>query len=448
MPEIVEKIITFLFIGFAVLLPYLFLCLVPFWGNFKVPKRKFYISTAIFSICYTIIVFIAFKSNFLTYWWSVQVFNNVSTGSIFVFCWFMIKTPISKLLFVHLSVRTYTTYVCGVAYHFEAKYFPYITDNLLGFYYEVIHSLVFLVTLPFVYKFFHKLVKPAIANSAPYIWKYLWIIPAIFVTSISIFNEMYDPSHFASLQYLSIILLFAIGSFLIYYVITKMVTQTEKNTLLMRNIATTEKQLELQSENYKMLQSHISETKKARHDLRHHLSVIQSFINTGEKEKLTEYINKYKASLPNDSEIMFCENFTINSLLCHYFNIARSEGIQVDVNLELPENMGISDIDLCIIFGNCIENAIEACRRIESGKFIKINSRLKEDMLAITIDNSFDGVVKKAGDAFLSMKHDGEGIGVSSVKGVARKYGEIAQFEVKGNIFQASIMLRVQPIKV
>ena len=65
-------------------------------------------------------------------------------------------------------------------------------------------------------------------------------------------------------------------------------------------------------------------------------------------------------------------------------------------------------------------------------------------MLAVTIDNSFDGKLKKKGDAFMSLKHKGEGIGTSSVKAIAEKYGGAAQFEPKDNFFQASVMLRVK----
>ena len=65
-------------------------------------------------------------------------------------------------------------------------------------------------------------------------------------------------------------------------------------------------------------------------------------------------------------------------------------------------------------------------------------------MLAITIDNSFDGKLNKKDDAFMSLKHKGEGIGISSVKAIAEKYGGAAQFEAKENVFQVSVMLRVK----
>jgi sensor histidine kinase YesM len=67
-------------------------------------------------------------------------------------------------------------------------------------------------------------------------------------------------------------------------------------------------------------------------------------------------------------------------------------------------------------------------------------------MLAITIDNNFDGVIEKEGGVYLSRKSSEDrprGIGISSVQAVAQKYGGEARFEAKGNVFQVSVMLRV-----
>jgi len=200
--------------------------------------------------------------------------------------------------------------------------------------------------------------------------------------------------------------------------------------------------LEIQKEYYKMLHTHIDETKKARHDLRYHISVFQSFIDTGETQKLAGYLSEYKKSIPDDTGLEYCENYAVNSILHYFVEMALSEGVQVDVHTELPEKISINDTDLCIIFGNCLENAIEASRKVEGSKFIKVSSVIRGDMLAITVDNSFSGAVIKRGEMFLSEKQDG-GIGISSVNAVADKYKGETRFETKDNVFLASIMLQL-----
>jgi len=203
------------------------------------------------------------------------------------------------------------------------------------------------------------------------------------------------------------------------------------------------RQLALQGEHYNVLQTHITETKRAEHDLRHHLSVIQSYNNAGESKKLEEYLSNYIGSLPGKADITFCENFAVSAILQYYINIAGKEGIQVDVNTIVPGETGVSDSDLCIIFGNCVENAIEACRKLEGEKFIKIRSNHTGKLLTINISNSFDGKLNKEGDSFMSRKHTGEGIGISSVRAVVDKYGDSARFETDGNVFRVVIILRI-----
>jgi len=182
---------------------------------------------------------------------------------------------------------------------------------------------------------------------------------------------------------------------------------------------------------------------RAEHDLRHHLSVIRSYSAERENKKLDDYLSKYIESLPDKSKLAVCENSAVNSILQYYIGIAKKEGVAVDVNVNVPANTNISDTDLCIVFGNCFENAIEACRRFDGEKFIKIRSKLTKEMFTIIIANSFDGSIKKEGDKFLSLKHDGEGIGIPSVKAVVEKYGDSAQFEADGNEFRATIILCV-----
>ena len=98
--------------------------------------------------------------------------------------------------------------------------------------------------------------------------------------------------------------------------------------------------------------------------------------------------------------------------------------------------------DLAIIFGNLLENAIEACLKIDKEKrFIRISSDISYDMLIITMDNSYDGNLLSVDGRFRSTKREGFGIGLSSVQSVAEKYGGNARFEDKDGHFQSSVYI-------
>jgi len=219
--------------------------------------------------------------------------------------------------------------------------------------------------------------------------------------------------------------------------------QIDHSNNMKLQISIMDNHIKSQEEHYKSIQTYIAETKRAEHDLRHHIKVIQSYLTAGENDKLDEYLSKYAESLPSVTEASFCENFAVNSIMQYYISIAKKEDIHVDVNLEVPANTGISDSDMCIVFGNCIENAIEACRKQDRNRYIKVRSKLTGKMFTVIVINSFDGKMKKDGDSFLSLKREGEGVGISSIRAVVNKYGESAQFEADGNEFRAVIILRV-----
>ncbi|MCL2820354.1 MAG: GHKL domain-containing protein [Oscillospiraceae bacterium] len=195
------------------------------------------------------------------------------------------------------------------------------------------------------------------------------------------------------------------------------------------------------TEYYTALSSHITETKRAEHDLRQHLTTIKAYNKGFEHEKLSGYLDELFKSIPDSSNITFCENFAVNSILHYYFSIAKKENIDIHINAEIPADTGINDTDLCIIFGNCIENAIEACCRTDGDRYIKIQSKLFGEMLTIVITNSFDGNIQIENDKFMSQKRKGEGIGISSVKAIVEKYGDSANFEKSNNEFNVKIIL-------
>lgn len=221
-------------------------------------------------------------------------------------------------------------------------------------------------------------------------------------------------------------------------------TAAEKRRLE-TEVASMGRVLALQREQYAAIAENAEAVKAQRHDLHHQLAVIKDYNHAGEKEKLNDYLEELTANLYTSGERKVCENFAVNAVVLHYVTLAENEGIETSVQLMVPgKTGGVRDSDLSIIVGNFLENAIEACKRMTTGKrFIKLRSRVRDDKLVITMDNSFDGYYQENGELFYSRKRDGQGIGLSSVLAVAKKYGGNAKFEAKGNVFLSSVYVTV-----
>lgn len=107
----------------------------------------------------------------------------------------------------------------------------------------------------------------------------------------------------------------------------------------------------------------MDEMRRARHDLRQHLAVVQSFIDRDDKAGLSEYIDIYKSELPPDTLELYCRDDVVNAVLCYYASQARGSGIRFEAKVDYPADCPVSATDITVLLGNLLENAVEACRR-------------------------------------------------------------------------------------
>jgi len=225
---------------------------------------------------------------------------------------------------------------------------------------------------------------------------------------------------------------------------TDSINTYKQNAILRENINNTEKLLDMQKEYYLAIKSRIEESKKTSHDFRQNILLIRSYAEKGSNNKLIEFIDRYVESFKGMPDILLCKNDAINSILSYYIKIGEKDQIRIDIHINLPEKLPYSDSDLCVIFGNLLENAVEACRRINSDRYIILRAKKINNSIVIAVDNSFDGNACSYGKTFLSLKRNGqEGIGLSSIRSVANKYEGDASFEAdcKNKIFKASVVL-------
>lgn len=122
---------------------------------------------------------------------------------------------------------------------------------------------------------------------------------------------------------------------------------------------------------------------------------------------------------------------------------AKNYGIDVNIDVIIPNELSISDTDLTVLFGNLLENAIDGCKTITiENKFINLKiKKPNEGALVFSIKNTFNGNVKLENGKFLSTKEQGSGIGIESVKYVVNKYKGAIEFKSDEETFSVSGVL-------
>lgn len=201
-----------------------------------------------------------------------------------------------------------------------------------------------------------------------------------------------------------------------------------------------EKRIEIQKESYNQISEQMNNTKRLRHDMKQHIYVMESFLNKGEYKNLSDYLSSYKSSFDVLETEIFCNNPTINALLHYYCVCAKKNSIKFKVSVSANKDIPVCDTDLSIIFGNLIENALEACaRQSQSKKAISIYGTADENKLMFCIKNTFDKNILLKEGKFLSSKRDDYGIGIESVKKVIKKYNGVIDINYNNVEFKVSV---------
>lgn len=307
--------------------------------------------------------------------------------------------------------------------------------------------MILVITFPFIYSFFQKTLRRALDYSHGFsIWHVMWIIPVcnnflfnlLFSPNISNYNILPDDS-FYYVPPIWVILTFAT-----YAITLQMAIITSENVTLSEKYHMSETLLLSQQKQTEILQKQIEQTSRTRHDLRHHLLIIETHIINKDWDALGTYVKTYRSSIPESPNI-YCKNATINSLIGYYKEMAEQDKTKLNVSVSLSDSLSFPSTDLCSVIANLLENAIDACCHMKSeNRFIdlKIFSQ-SNSVLAIVIENSYEGEIKRFNDTFISSKQKNrKGIGISSIRNIVEQYNGIAKFEYQDHVFKVSILMR------
>ena len=310
-------------------------------------------------------------------------------------------------------------------------------------------SLCLALVMPFillpVFLFFRWEKKSFSEEKQPvYVWQYCWLVPVTFYLIWS--HEFYgkDDPILLSLSGRNVFFLLVVnfGAFLIYYLILRMIKDNADYTRLREENHV----LSMELMQYDGLNQRIALARQGRHDLRHHIVTMENLLESGDVDALRSYLAEIGEKYQVEGALTFCSNRTVNGILTYFAEIANAKEIEFKVRIGIPEDIPIAKTDLSILFGNLLENAIEACQKQSSGpRKIIVRGQVAKNTLALTVDNTYETIPEKDRlGRFRSMKHSGEGVGTESVKNIVSRYGGVVQFETRGDLFCVSAMLYLQ----
>lgn len=360
-----------------------------------------------------------------------------------ILAFLLVKDSFPKLMFTWLLFLAWQFFVLGNANFIESRFFWDFSGQHPYLVYNVARIAVYLITFPFMFRFFRHTVVDALNINDKTIWRHFWKIP-LFPT---LFGMLYcftgDVYAYATWQFMVSRYLMLFGACYVSYVALKVLEISHSRTQLEEALKFADRSLLAQKKQYDALTAHMEENRRARHDLRQHLAVVQSYMERDDKAGLNEYIRGYMDRLPPDMAEYFCGNEVVNAIISYYAAQARELGIVFTAKTAYPKDCPVRDMDISVLLGNLLENAVDACRREPgNGKFIKLRIKQKgASTLLILVDNTCVSVVSFKDGTPLSSKREGVGIGVASVREIAARYHGTAHFEQREDVFYASVRL-------
>ncbi|MEG1577814.1 MAG: GHKL domain-containing protein [Oscillospiraceae bacterium] len=199
-----------------------------------------------------------------------------------------------------------------------------------------------------------------------------------------------------------------------YSSIIKMITYSYDKYEVSSRAEAASNQLIMEQGRYETLARHIGETDRLVHDMRHHMLSFRDFSERGDLQGLRRYLDGMGEAYQTEEMPIICARPTVDVILRHNLALALEADIEVEHQVEIPTEFDRSDLDLCIVFGNLMENALEACLRQTVGeRFIHVNTDcIGGKMLAIRVENSFEGDLVWHSGICESVKRKGPGLGL------------------------------------
>lgn len=305
-----------------------------------------------------------------------------------------------------------------------------------------------LAVFPLICLFYKKLMRPALDYSQSLvIWRLIWVIPVCntLIYTLTIAPDVSNYTRFPEDKFFVIPASWGMLTFATYGILLRTIIAISRNAELKEKLYLTEIQITAQQKYLRLLQTRIQETRRSRHDMRHHFLVLRDFAKNKDLEGLKEYLDKASAYSSLQPMAVYCDNTVVNALLCYYKEQAEKDQVKVTMQVSLFDRIPVTDTELCIILGNLLENAVEACRRMRSQeRFIDLElSMVSSALLVVLIKNSFEGAVRRAQDGtfFSTKEKDRKGIGLSSVLNITEKYNGVSRLGYEDQVFQVSLLL-------
>lgn len=275
-------------------------------------------------------------------------------------------------------------------------------------------------------------------------WMLLLAVPAIAIVTLTVFQfaleSLPDNREVHTYIYIS-----AAGLLFITVLVFALFSKLQNQLTISRDNREMKMQLELQRQSAEKMENAYNHTRALRHDLKNHLRALGGMLQSGNTDDALAYIQTMQSDLEDATYFAVTGNTAVDAILNEKLLTAQRQETNLRFDAVTLKNTKAKPMDLCIILSNALDNALEACRKIDDiqSRTVSLKIREESDFLLISVQNPVAQPPKKLGNSFLSDKKDREnhGIGLRSIRLTAEKYSGEVLAECENSVFTLLVKL-------
>lgn len=179
-----------------------------------------------------------------------------------------------------------------------------------------------------------------------------------------------------------------------------------------------------------------------RHDYHNHIQVIKAYLAAGNLQETDRYLDRLEQDLDQVDTYVKSGNQMIDAILNSKLTLAAAREIRVNCKTEVPETVSVEDIDLCVILGNLLDNALEACEVIPpESRFLRVYIAAAGSQLYLSIQNSAREDLSEGQRRYITNKRGNHGYGMKRVQAMVDKYDGFLNLANEPGVFAAEVRL-------
>lgn len=310
----------------------------------------------------------------------------------------------------------------------------YLLDDLYAMFAAVIFLITFLLILHFRK---NRILDIWFANLT--IREYLLLILTIYILG-NIESEICLGEGYSSFMRILTLAL----TLLICIIIINSIIIKERNYSMDNVIAILEEQMGKLTGHYNELNKKEIQLSQFRHDTKNLLLILHSMIEEGKNDKALQYIEKIETIYQKTAKTYDTGNFIADALISYKSQEAEKFNAKIYFNGIMPASK-VSDVDMVILLSNILDNALEACQKMEGDKKITIDSVLNKQMWVLTVKNPVKENINIHMNQLETSKENKKlhGYGIMNMEKVAKSYNGLIKLQCENNEFivRATIML-------